>query len=369
MISAPSTESLAEMPREWIRPDPSLSRTKLDAAGDLIAGRRDSGTIPSRDEALGIVNKWRASHGWPLNTVTTTLRGRARNFDPGAVIAQRLKRLSSIEAKLRRFPAMQLSQMQDIGGCRAVLATIDEVEHLVREYERGNLRNAKSGPEFVKKYDYLNSPKPDGYRGVHLVYRYRSRADHPAIWNGLRVEIQIRSQLQHAWATAVETVSTFTGQQLKADEGREAWKRFFALMGSALARRENRPTVKDTPASEERLVAEVRKLNNRLGVDTSLSAWQTAVRFLGTEHGKAASHFLLILDQEKLTMTVTSYTKREQEKASAKYLEYEKEVERNPNLNVVLASVESIAALRSAFPNYYADTTAFRQALTEVLAS
>lgn len=40
-------------------------------------------------------------------------------------VSQRLKRLPTIEDKLRRLPRMDLSSMQDIGGCRAVLDTQD----------------------------------------------------------------------------------------------------------------------------------------------------------------------------------------------------------------------------------------------------
>ena len=43
-----------------------------------------------------------------------TLLGRARAVDPKAIIAQRLKRLVSIDAKLRRFPDMKLTQLQVI---------------------------------------------------------------------------------------------------------------------------------------------------------------------------------------------------------------------------------------------------------------
>lgn len=37
--------------------------------------------------------------------------------------------------------------------------------------------------------DYVASPKPSGYRGVHLVYKYFS--DRKADYNTLKIEIQI----------------------------------------------------------------------------------------------------------------------------------------------------------------------------------
>jgi hypothetical protein len=40
-------------------------------------------------------------------------------------------------------------------------------------------------------------------------------------------EIQLRSRLQHAWATTVETVDTFTRQAIKTGGGKAEWRRFF----------------------------------------------------------------------------------------------------------------------------------------------
>ncbi len=66
----------------------------------------------------------------------------------------------------------------------------------------------------AQKDDYIEHPKESGYHGIHLIYQYRSdkRTDN----NSLKIEVQLRSQLQHAWATAVETVGTFVQQALKS---------------------------------------------------------------------------------------------------------------------------------------------------------
>ncbi len=85
---------------------------------------------------------------------------------------------------------------------------------------------------------------------MHFVYRYRSREARRAAWDGLRIEVQIRSNLQHAWVAAVETVDAIRCTQLKiAGAGNGEWDRFFALMGSVLALEEGRPTVPGTPVA------------------------------------------------------------------------------------------------------------------------
>jgi len=47
----------------------------------------------------------------------------------------------------------------------------------------------------------------------------------------MRIEVQFRSQLQRAWATALETAAIFLQQDLKAGQGDKRWLRFFVLMG------------------------------------------------------------------------------------------------------------------------------------------
>ena len=73
--------------------------------------------------------------------------------------------------------------------------------------------------------DYIQHPKPSGYRSIHLVYKYKNPISPE--YNGLFVELQIRTRLQLAWATAVETMGTYLGHALKSSEGPERWLDFF----------------------------------------------------------------------------------------------------------------------------------------------
>ena len=45
----------------------------------------------------------------------------------------------------------------------------------------------------------------EGYRGIHDVYEFLVRSTRRREFsNGLQIEIQYRTHVQHAWATAVE---------------------------------------------------------------------------------------------------------------------------------------------------------------------
>jgi putative GTP pyrophosphokinase len=115
--------------------------------------------------------------------------------------------------KLKRFSGMQLARMQDIGRLRAVVNTVSQAGKLETAY-----RTASFQHELLTVKSYIDHPKEDGYRRIHLIYRYRnSRARE---YDALSLEIQMRTKLQHAWATAVETMGTFLGQALKSGEAR-----------------------------------------------------------------------------------------------------------------------------------------------------
>jgi hypothetical protein len=147
-----------------VREDPDFS----DLAPDDRVNAEDAAWF-EYFEALDVINNWRSSHNFPLNTFQNGLRKKGKQIDAHCLIAQRIKRLSSIELKLRRFGTMTLSQMQDIGGCRAIVSSVDRVRALCKLYAESEMKHKLHHMD-----DYLNHPKESGYRGVHLIYRYHS---------------------------------------------------------------------------------------------------------------------------------------------------------------------------------------------------
>lgn len=294
------------------------------------------------------------------------LRRKGNQIDPNCLVAQRIKRLPSIYHKLDRFPTMKLSQMQDIGGCRVVLSSAKRAEDLVRLYRESRIKH-----RLIKVDDYIGTPRSSGYRGVHLIYGYYS--DRNNTYNSLKTEMQIRSTLQHAWATAVETVGTFTGQALKSSLGREDWLRFFALMGTAMAFREKRPPVPETPGNILELIDEIRHYANTLNVKANLQAFGAALNTRDIFSEKDAHFFLLELgsreDEAGVSITISGYPLSQIDKAAFDYLEVERRIASDPQSDAVLVSVDSLEALRRAYPNYFLDTEVFIRALDQVLGT
>lgn len=348
-----------------------VDRAAEELSRKIVNPLKDSAQqVEAWNEAFDVLSHWRALHAYPLNAITTRLKSRALAIDPNAIIAQRLKRFPSIRLKLQNQENMALTQMQDIAGCRAVMQDVNQVYELKRKYERHSEKRPNSGPELIKKWtkDYIMYPKEDGYRSVHLVMKYRtSESAAGKHCNGLRVEIQIRSRLQHAWAMAVETASARTHQALKSGEGRESWKLFFRLMGSVIALKENLPMV---PYTDDLTVYHrLREVANELKVIPLFQGMSHAVEFFHPAQIGKPTHpddlYLLELYSAKKKMTFQIYGRNEFREAVADYASRERLHSRNPDVHVVLVSVASMAILRNAYPSYFLDTTQFVELIEE----
>jgi ppGpp synthetase/RelA/SpoT-type nucleotidyltranferase len=348
----------------WSKPEFG-SKSDVNRAGDALI----SGPGPSDDD-LKIINNWRAIHACPLLTMRMTLSARAKKQDQFAIISQRTKRIQAISLKLsenrRHGLTMNLSQMQDIGGCRATLRTVAEVECLVAEYESAWKKNQNRGGTLKKKHDYIQNPKSTGYRGVHFVCKYHSESKENAIYNDLQIEVQLRSKLQHYWATAVETIDFFTGQILKSNIGQLPWQRFFVLASNEFARLEGRPLIPGAPQEKSAAVTELRTMRNQI---TTIAGVQAAHKVISSEASDKSDGqlYLLQLDLDARTINRTSFGKEAMKEAQEKYLQIELQIKDNPSKQAVLVSVDSMAALPAAYPNFYLDITEFNKCLNSVM--
>lgn len=332
---------------------PKLSKHQVNMAGDLLR-QPDIRLTPVVNEALNVLGAWRASHAYPLQVIYMHLRERAKRVDPKPLVYQRLKRVPSIIVKLNRNANMKLSTMQDIGGCRAVVADVHAVRKLAHKCD-AEIRN-----------DYISSPKPDGYRSIHLVERYKPSLEKYGAHAGLKIEIQLRTHLQHAWATAVETVDSLLKQNLKTGGGEEEWRRFFALASSVIALQEGCMIVPETSAKKDVLIKEIRRVAQKLDVFNCLDGLTTSVENLSKmPRGTGYVAYVLVLDLDKKTISTTGFRESDREDVASFYLEKEKEYFENSSIQIVQASVSQIRELKRAFPNYYLNTRAFLQALKE----
>lgn len=154
-----------------------LSNTQIDRLGDRLKQG------PISDDDLILLDAYRKSCGEAYEIVLQNIREQLK-LEPAGRPA---KSTGAIMGKLRRGK-IQLSQIQDIAGCRIVVSNVVEQERVV-----ASLRSLFPEAQVVDR-----RVKPSyGYRAVHVI---------PKI-SGKRIEIQVRSQLQHIWALRSEKLS------------------------------------------------------------------------------------------------------------------------------------------------------------------
>jgi ppGpp synthetase/RelA/SpoT-type nucleotidyltranferase len=199
---------------------PQYSKRQVVETGKLLATEIYDYKAEGVIEAFRIAHNWRDAHVRPLRLVRSELVGKLKSAQIRSPTAGRVKRMKAIRAKLKKG-RLTLYQMQDVGGCRVILPTMGQVSTIISNYKAKNTKH-----EMIREYDYIMRPKPDGYRCCHLVFKFCGAGD-DEIYNRQQIEMQVRTQLQHAWATAVEAVGLYRSEDLKAGFGNSSWLRFF----------------------------------------------------------------------------------------------------------------------------------------------
>ena len=337
----------------WTKP--AYNKARVDKAGHVLISKDT--TEEAKEEALTVLNNWRSSHSYPMNTFQARLRQVSKKIDDSALVVQRLKRVPSITKKLTRAQTktMNLSQMQDIAGCRSVLADVNKVYQLTEIYRKSRgLKHKKA-----REKDYIKNPKKDGYRSIHLIYKYKS--DKISTYDGLLIEIQIRSKIQNSWATAIEIVDLFTKQAIKSNEGEEEWKEFFKLVSSAFAKIEKQPEVEGTPEDNNKLYIVIKEKVESLKIFSKMAKWSEALKVIEPQL-KELSFFLLELDvsdENNSKLSIRGYPEEAESLATEHYLEAEKLQSGCADKDVVLVGAKSIEELKRAYLNYFANSKEF----------
>jgi len=118
--------------------------------------------------------------------------------NPISTICTRLKHTNSIMEKLvRNHLAFTLKNIEtyvnDVAGIRVICSYIDDI------YEIANSLLAQDDITLVTQKDYIVSPKPNGYRSLHLIVKV------PVFFanekRDMKVEVQIRTIAMDFWAS------------------------------------------------------------------------------------------------------------------------------------------------------------------------
>ena len=143
-----------------------------------------------------------------LAIVFNTLDRLAHGIDKDCVCTYRIKRIESIISKLLRFPDMEVQRVADIAGCRCIMSNTNQAITLFEKIKKSQNKLPFSIKGDPNKHNYVDHPKEDGYRSIHLIVQLNDE-------NKKVIEIQIRSLEHHNWATLVEISDVIFNSKLK----------------------------------------------------------------------------------------------------------------------------------------------------------
>ena len=306
-------------------------------------------------EAFSIANSFRDSHVYPMRGIRVSVAHRMRRLGVKGLVASRPKRMSSIRRKLAEG-SNNLDQMNDLGGCRIIADDNEGVQAILASI-RGEFKHT-----IRREYPYIEEPKPDGYRSHHIVFDYVGSGKTEA-YHGRRIELQVRTRLQHCWATAVEAMGLFRDEDFKHDEGDPDWLRLFALVSAEFSHVEDCPVHADMPGRNDR-VREIRDLNARLKATAALDDLRIMTNYVETYlHGE--ERFFLIRYGKDHQVRVEGYTSALLGANTLRGIEEQIVVGENDS-KVVLVEVDKIEKLVETYPNYFGDVSLFVRNLREI---
>lgn len=349
-------------------PEPPQSKSAVKRAGTAIS----NGTATDADFQL--VDRWRASHGYVINTFQAWLKGHIAKQEYYIEFAQRLKRRNTVVDKLGRKNSAgealiaDVSAMHDFAGCRMIFNDIQQLNEFRSYIHSSNvMRNVehvlRHDPE---KYDYIAHPKPSGYRGIHDVYRHFPRGsvrrEEKKPWDGLLVELQYRTRAQHAWATAVEISDLLDGERTKFEMDTSDRGLFFAIASEIIARRHENIANAFADVETEELQKKLQKLEKSMGILRRLEL----LKQFEDEDNLQNHNVLNIYRKEDGSLSLEIIPYKTAAPAIAKATELEKSEE---SVNAVYVRSDNPKQLRSAYRNYFYDPVDFvRLIQTEALS-
>ncbi len=241
---------------------------------------------------------------------------------------------------------MQLVRMDDVAGCRLIFKDIESLSKFRSEFHKAKFKHKrKNAPE---KYHYISKPKSSGYRGIHDIYEYNVNSPEGKHLAGLYIEIQYRTTVQHAWATAVEVIGFITESQPKFQKGDLRYQRAMALASEIFARAHEK-SLGPLPEIENRqLVEEFLALDVELSLLSTLRGLNQAEAEI-SDKKNTILNFFNTGELEIKTFFYETDALRELFGLEVKY----------PQNDIVLVRAETGEQVRSAFRNYFRDAREF----------
>ena len=233
------------------------------------------------------------------------------------------------------------------------MSTVDEVYGVLEcleSYPAIEIRPSRGVIDYIRE-----SPKANGYRSLHVITAHDVM---PYGYRGLACETQIRTELQHSWATALETYDVIKRGRMKFGGGSPKEKRYFSLVSAAFAILEGCARVPETPDSLGDIRDELVLLEKDLGILARLRACSSSVRMINSFYNFAgAKYCILFIDYEQHLTQIDVFPASQEKKVQERFNALERKKEQMQDVLMVLVS--SVKDLEAAYPNYSSDISYF----------
>jgi len=324
----------------------AISKSKLDKAGDYLAKEKWTNDEDFLDYD-NVLDEYRKSHLEPLTEVTLKLQEWLSAFKQNYYIAQRLKRKPQILRKLKRF-SIRLSQLQDIGGCRIIFESNDILESFL-PFLKEKLSKSRYFT-IERETDYREKGRDDsGYRAVHLIV---SRSD-------VKLEIQLRSRIQHYWAESIERTSVIYGYLLKELEGDPIVLSYFKQSSNVFHEIEckRKPTSDQANDLDDlrKRSEEIIRSSDKMNVFDSYVNESFIKAMISRESSLRTTfhNWMIVFNWNTGAFMNWEITGRNPDIAIKKYSEYEKKWKANEGYEVVMIGSSDVSTIRQTHSHYF----------------
>ena len=331
------------------------SNSSIQKAGKILLKSKDPEEVA---QAERIIEAWRGQHDIVLDEFEKKLlpllqEEKVSIIDRG----RRLKRLKAITNKMDKHEVWNLSTMQDIGGMRLILPSLDVVFQTKYLLETLGVEDF----EISDSCDYIDSPRSTGYRAVHLVFKYTPKDEKHECY-GQKIELQLRTRYQHIWAMGVETAELITGTALKDGIENDEWQFFFRSISVCFycadidhsnctqEKKKEAAILAKTENINSKFIEELRSMMTKVVVDID--------EFKSTDDSVCEGYYLMDINYKSRLSRILFFKKEEKDKAIELYNRQERDNVGQPK-DVVLVSVPSLKNLRDMYPSYYFDAAEF----------
>ncbi|MDN4145108.1 RelA/SpoT domain-containing protein [Pseudomonas tohonis] len=324
----------------------SLSKSKVDKAGIALA-KDQSQSIEELIELEDIFDQYRKAHLQPLSETTLELQEWLRGYNADYYIAQRLKRKPQIIRKLNRL-SVRLTQLQDIGGCRIIVERNSDVDQLLAFLQEKVKK--QSNLSISRATDYRPAGRDDtGYRALHVLL---SRS-------GFKLELQIRSRIQHYWAESIERTSVIYGYHLKEGEGDTSVIKYFKNLSGAFYEIE----AGRQPSPQQRVEIDLLRQASERVIEAS-DRGKVFDSFVNEDIIKVLTekecrnpaplnNWIIVFDWNTGAFVSWDIVGRSPDEAIKAYVEYERNFPADQNYEVVLIGSSKVATVRKTHSHYF----------------